>query len=118
MEKVWGEMWDAGGQWKKVSGKEIKRTEGGEGMTHTGPVVCMRVPICVCVCLVYTVTHTQARRYDVIRAGSSLTAFQSVHRGDEEASNTWKRGRVGATSVLEALCTPSRPFRPIWPLVV
>lgn len=49
MEKVWGEMWDAGGQWKKVSGKEIKRTEGGEGMTHTGPVACMRVPICVCV---------------------------------------------------------------------
>lgn len=49
-------------------------------MTHTGPVACMRVPICVCVCartngLVYTVTHTQARRYDVIRAGSSLTAL-------------------------------------------
>lgn len=46
-------------------------------MTHTGPVACMRVPICVCVCArsVYTVTHTQARRYDVIRAGSSLTAL-------------------------------------------
>lgn len=64
MEKVWGEMWDAGGQWKKVSGKEIKRTEGGEGMTHTGPVACMRVPICVCVCVCVSYTLSRTRKRD------------------------------------------------------
>lgn len=32
-------------------------------MTHTGPVACMRVPICVCVCVraLYTLSRTRKR---------------------------------------------------------
>lgn len=30
-------------------------------MTHTGPVACMRVPICVCVCALYTLSRTRKR---------------------------------------------------------
>lgn len=86
-------------------------------MTHTDPVACMRVPICVCVCVCARVrtcvTHTQARRYDVIRAGSlvngTLVGAPRRRRGEQHV----EKGSRRATSILEAsLRVPFGQFGP------
>lgn len=83
-------------------------------MTHTGPVACMRVPICVCVCALCIHCHAHAsatvwRHKGGVLVNGTLVGAPRRRRGEQHV----EKGSScvgGSTSILEPLCTPSAPL--------